>query len=177
MRNVVVAGLALVLGLAACKTEPAAPPSTKGAFDEQWAALEKGGAEPAFIESGAHGAGLLGEVRRAAEPLPEDGIVKKEFTGPLPDKEVVAVIRSNLAAMKGCYAAEERAGTVGSGKAIVTLEISAGGTVAGVRVDAPAFSASNLPNCLSARAKAWTFPKFTAKEPKRFSYPLVFVGG
>ena len=42
--------------------------------------------------------------------------------------------------------------------------------------EAPAFAASNLPACLSARAKAWTFPKFT-QGPKKFSYPFVFVGG
>jgi hypothetical protein len=43
-------------------------------------------------------------------------------------------------------------------------------------VDAPAFSASHLPACVSARAKQWTFPKFT-EGPKKFSYPFVFVGG
>jgi hypothetical protein len=86
------------------------------------------------------------------------------------------VIHSNLAGVKGCYAVEERNGTVGSGKAIVSIEIDPAGTVSTVRVDAPAFSNSGLPNCVSGRAKSWTFPKFT-QGPKKFSYPFVFVGG
>ncbi|HUS66939.1 MAG TPA: AgmX/PglI C-terminal domain-containing protein [Kofleriaceae bacterium] len=147
-------------------------------FDKSWADLEKGGAEPLFIEGELHGAGLMGEVRRAVEPSRETSpIAKQPLSGPLPDNEVVKVIRANLAAVKGCYQIEERAGTVSSGKAIVTLEIGGDGSVANVRVDAPAFSASKLPQCVSGRAKSWTFPRFTAKEPKRFSYPFVFVGG
>jgi hypothetical protein len=87
------------------------------------------------------------------------------------------VIRANLPAVKGCYAVEERNGTVGSGKAIVSIEIDGGsGAVTNVSVDAPAFAASGLPGCVGNRAKGWTFPKFT-QGPKKFSYPFVFVGG
>lgn len=96
--------------------------------------------------------------------------------GALPDPEVVNVIKRNLPAVKGCYEIEERAGTVGSGKAIVSLEIDPAGTVQNVSVEAPAFAASKLPACISARARSWTFPKFT-EGPKKFSYPFVFVGG
>ncbi len=147
------------------------------AFDEQWASLEKGGAEPLFIEGELHGAGLMGEVRRAVEPSSE-GLVAHTpaFKGPLPDAEVVKVIRQNLPAVKGCYQMEERAGAIGSGKAIVTIDIDgSSGAVTNVRIDAPAFQASRLPACVSARARAWTFPKSTAT--KHFSYPFVFVGG
>ena len=35
---------------------------------------------------------------------------------------------------------------------------------------------SRSSTCISARAKGWTFPKFT-QGPKKFSYPFVFVGG
>ncbi|HEX9102561.1 MAG TPA: AgmX/PglI C-terminal domain-containing protein, partial [Polyangia bacterium] len=77
---------------------------------------------------------------------------------------------------KGCYEVEERAGTVGSGKAIVSIEIAPAGTVQSVSVEAPAFSSSKLPACLSTRARGWTFPRFT-QGPKKFSYPFVFVGG
>src|SRR5437016_4571296 len=111
-------------------------------FDEKWAALTKEGAEePAFIEGDLHGSGLMGEVRRALPPDQHDKLAPSgpTFQGPLPDPEVVRVIRSNLAAVKGCYAVEERNGTVGSGKAIVNLEIDPAGTVANVKVDAPAF--------------------------------------
>jgi len=146
-------------------------------FDREWSQLTKEGAEPAFIEGELHGTGLMGEVRRALPNSAEKpGAMGNSFQGPLPDPEVVRVIRSNLTGVKGCYAIEEKNGTVGSGKAIVSIEISPAGTVSTVKVDAPAFANSGLPSCVSARAKSWTFPKFTSG-PKKFSYPLVFVGG
>lgn len=169
----IVLGLGLLLPFGCDKGKPPRDP----AFDQKWSHLEKQGAEPLFIEGELHGAGLMGEVRRAVDPLGGPGPLGKEpLPGQLPDGEVLKVIRSNLGAVKNCYQVEERAGTVGSGKAIVTLEIAADGQVAAVQVDAPAFSMSKLPQCVSARAKHWVFPKFTAKEPKRFSYPFVFVG-
>jgi hypothetical protein len=145
-------------------------------FDKQWSSLEQS-TEPAFIEGESHGGGLLGEVRRAVDGTNGVGALPKDpLPGPLPDPEVVKVIRANLGAVKGCYAVEERAGTVASGKAIVTLEIAQSGSVANVKVDAPAFSDSQLPQCVSTRAKGWQFPKFS-QGPKKFSYPFVFVGG
>jgi hypothetical protein len=147
------------------------------AFDKAWSSLAQGGAEPVFIEGELHGAGLMGEVRRAVEPSGMDkSPIATELKGPLPDMEVVRVIKANLGAVKGCYQVEERNGTVGSGKAIVSLEIDASGSVKDVKVDAPAFSASHLPTCVGARARGWTFPKFT-EGPKKFAYPFVFVGG
>jgi hypothetical protein len=146
-------------------------------FDKQWQALQQSGSEPAYIEGELHGAGLMGEVRRAVDPTPDSAFQRAEpFKGPLPDEQVVRVIRQNLGAVKGCYAIEERSGAIGSGKAIVSLEIAGSGEVASVKVDAPAFRESKLPECVSGRAKGWTFPKFT-QAPKRFSYPFVFVGG
>src|SRR5262249_26590604 len=144
-------------------------------FDAKWQQATAS-AEPAYIES-ERGGGLLGEVRRAVDPpctgaAAGDVVVK----GPLPDSAVVSVIKRNLPAVKGCYEVEERAGAVGSGKAIVSLEIDPAGTVQNVSVDAPAFAASKLPACIQARAKAWTFPRVT-QGPKKFSYPFVFVGG
>ena len=115
-------------------------------------------------------------MRRAVDPPRERARAADIVSGPLPDAEVVSVIRHNLAAVKGCYEVEERAGTVGSGKAIVSLEIDPAGTVQPCHVEAPAFADSKLPACISARARGWTFPKFTAG-PKKFSYPFVFVGG
>jgi hypothetical protein len=161
--------------LAACSQKKEA---SDPKFDEQWSQLTKeGAAEPAFIEGELHGTGLMGEVRRALPPSTEKlALSGPTIHGPLPDPEVVRVIRSNLGAVKGCYAVEERNGTVGSGKAIVNLEIDPAGTVTNVKVDAPSFSNSGLPTCVGARAKNWTFPKFTGG-PKRFSYPFVFVGG
>jgi hypothetical protein len=151
-------------------------PATKvdPAFDAKWQQATSA-AEPAYIET-QRGGGLLGEVRRAVDAPPGSGAAAGIVQGQLPDPEVVMVIRHNLPAVKGCYEIEERAGTVGSGKAIVSIEIDPAGTVNNVSVEAPAFAASKLPACLSARAKAWTFPKFTAG-PKKFSYPFVFVGG
>jgi hypothetical protein len=170
----------LVLAPLGCNksSEPAkAPVVSDPAFDTQWAALEKG-AEPMFIEGETHGAGLMGEVRRAVDPIAEGAspIAKDPIKGQLPDNDVLKVIRANLGAVKACYQIEERSGSVGSGKAIVSLQIDSSGSVANVKVDAPAFQESHLPQCVGSRAKGWTFPKFT-EGPKSFSYPFVFVGG
>ena len=177
----------VVLGMsAACnKQEPAAkaPAASQKpadpAFDKAWATATGSLGGPSYIEGDAHGAGLVGEVRRAVDPVPAGNILEAPtgaLEGPLPDGEVVRVIRTHLSAVKACYAEEERLGTVGSGKAIVTLDIAPTGTVSAVQIDAPAFAASKLPSCVEARARNWTFPKFTTG-PKRFAYPLVFVGG
>ncbi len=166
-----------VVVLVGCSSQQTTAPPSK--FDSDWAALEKGGAEPLFVEGGLHGGGLLGEVRRAVDPVGENTPITAAppIQGALPDGEVVKVIRRNLPAVKGCYQLEERAGTVASGKAIMTLEIDgASGAVTNVQIDAPAFSASHLPSCVSSRARGWTFPTFTSKT-KKFSYPFVFVGG
>jgi hypothetical protein len=160
-------------GLAGCNKPPAANPE----FEQRWSQLETSGAEPLFVESELHGAGLMGELRRAVDPVRTgERHAGSVLPGPLPDGEVVKVIRENLGGVKGCYALAEREGLTSSGKAIVNLEISANGEVSGVTVDAPAFGSSHLPSCVSGRARAWTFPKFT-QGPKHFSYPFVFVGG
>ena len=153
----------------------AAPAAAKSdpQFDAKWQQATSA-AEPAYIES-QRGGGLLGEVRRAVDP-PRAGAADAIVKGPLPDPDVVSVIKRNLPAVKGCYEVEERAGTVGSGKAIVSLEIDPAGTVQNVSVEAPAFAASKLPACIQSRARGWTFPRFT-EGPKKFSYPFVFVGG
>jgi len=162
-----------------CKSEEpkAKAPAGDPAFEKQWAALANGGSEPLVIESSVHGAGLMGELRRATDPGPGPMLQAEEsLKGELPDDQVVRVIRSNLAGVKGCYQVAERAAAIGSGKAIMSVEIAPSGAVSSVRVDAPAFSSSPLPACMTDRAKAWTFPKFT-QGPKRYSYPFVFVGG
>jgi hypothetical protein len=166
-------GLLLLLPLGCTKRAPASDEK----FDKQWAELVKNGAEPAFIESDLHGAGLLGEVRRAVEPRAHDQqiAVPSIFPGALPDGEVVRVIRQNFGGIKGCYALAEREGP-SSGKAIVSFDIDAAGAVSSVNVDAPAFSTTHLGSCVSGQARAWSFPK-AAQGPKHFSYPLVFAGG
>ena len=171
MKRLVVACVLVVVGC----NKSAAPTAQKvdPQFDAKWQQATSS-AEPAYIES-QRGGGLLGEVRRAVDP-PRGAATGDVVTGPLPDSEVASVIKRNLPAVKGCYEVEERAGTVGSGKAIVSLEIDPAGTVQNVSVEAPAFADSKLPACISARAKGWTFPKFT-QGPKKFSYPFVFVGG
>ncbi len=170
MKRVLIACVALVAGCH--KLAPAAQADPQ--FDAKWQQATAS-AQPAYIES-QRGGGLLGEVRRAVDPPHAGALFGDVVKGPLPDVEVVSVIKRNLPAVKGCYEVEERAGTVGSGKAIVSLEIDPAGTVHDVSVEAPAFADSKLPACIQARAKGWTFRKFT-EGPKRFSYPFVFVGG
>ena len=169
MKRVLIACVVLVVGCN--KSAPTAKADPQ--FDAKWQQATSS-AEPAYIET-ERGGGLLGEVRRAVDP-PRGAGSGEVVNGPLPDSEVASVIKRNLPAVKGCYEIEERAGTVGSGKAIMSLEIDPAGTVQNVSIEAPAFAASKLPACITARARGWTFPKFT-EGPKKFSYPFVFVGG
>jgi hypothetical protein len=170
MKRALFACIVLVVG---CHKGAQQQQASDPQFDAKWQQATSS-AEPAYIES-QRGGGLLGEVRRAVDP-PRAAAGGDALKGALPDSEVASVIKRNLPAVKGCYEVEERAGTVGSGKAIVSLEIDPAGTVQTVSVDAPAFRESKLPACIQARAKGWTFPKFT-EGPKKFSYPFVFVGG
>jgi len=171
--------LAIPLCLAAFGCKGSAPKAANDpAFDQKWAELAHGGSEPAVIESELHGAGLMGELRRAADHSTGGQLLAQAepVKGELPDDQVIRVIRANLAAMKGCYQLAEREGGVGSGKAIMSVEIQRDGAVSAVKIDAPAFQQSTLPGCMGERARHFTFPKFT-QGPKRFSYPFVFVGG
>jgi hypothetical protein len=170
MKRALFACVVLVVG---CNKSAAPAAKADPQFDAKWQQATAA-AEPAYIET-ERGGGLLGEVRRAVDP-PRGQASGDVLKGALPDSEVASVIKRNLPAVKGCYEVEERAGTVGSGKAIVSIEIDPAGTVQTVSVEAPAFAASKLPACIQARAKGWTFPKFT-EGPKKFSYPFVFVGG
>jgi len=168
---------AIALLMPACSKSQAPKVADDPEFDKAWSALTLGGAEPVFIEGELHGSGLMGEVRRAVDPGTDSSPLAKEVQGQLPDTDVVRVIRAHLPQVKGCYQVAERTGAVGSGKAILSLEIAPTGQVAVTNVIAPAFSASQLPQCISQNAKQWTFPRTTAKLTKKFSYPFVFVGG
>jgi hypothetical protein len=168
--------LVACLALAACNKETPKAQAGDPEFDKQWSALTQQGAEPAFIEGELHGSGLMGEVRRAVDRNPNDSPIAQQVPQ-LTDADVARVIRAHLAQVKGCYQAEEKSGAVGSGKAILSLEIDHAGAVTGTTVIAPAFAASKLPACISTSAKAWTFPKSAQKVSKKFSYPFVFVGG
>src|SRR5690349_18963382 len=105
-----VLGLLVVLSLSCNRSgDGRVPPAAKDPkFDKEWTQLAKDGAEPLFIEGELHGSGLMGEVRRAVDPLGgASPLARDPVNGPLPDVEVVRVIRANLAAVKGCYQVEE----------------------------------------------------------------------
>jgi hypothetical protein len=79
-------------------------------------------------------------------------------------------------AVRGCYMNMARTGQARSGKAIVSFSIGADGHPASLRVDAPAFSDTPLPGCVTAQISRWSFPR-SQKGGGSVSYPFVFVGG
>jgi outer membrane biosynthesis protein TonB len=195
MRNdkLLVAGIGLVVGLCgACSKRAenkgpsavASAPTSDPEFDRKWAALARTGADVAYIEDD-RGEGLMGNVRRAsrmkAEPPPVlTGPAGPEAVAALPEQpageEVQRIIRGNLMAVRGCYMNVARTGQARSGKAIVSFSIGADGRPASLRVDAPAFSDTPLPACVTAQVSRWSFPK-SQKGGGQVSYPFVFVGG
>lgn len=89
--------------------------------------------------------------------------------------DVASVVADKLPAVKFCYQRAVDAGASPSGKAILNLSISADGKVSDARVEAPDFEGSELPSCVSARARQWTFPP--AQKARSVSYPFVFMAG
>jgi hypothetical protein len=170
--------LTVLATLGGCAKKEAAPADPE--FDRRWSALATGGNEALYIEDD-RGEGLMGNVRRATKPQPVPVLPPGESpAGSLPEQpngdDVQKVIRSNLAAVKGCYMLMARAGSARSGKAILTFGIGADGKPADVAVDAPQFRGTALPNCMMGQVARWTFPK-SQKGGGSISYPFVFVGG
>ncbi|MDX2023159.1 MAG: AgmX/PglI C-terminal domain-containing protein [Deltaproteobacteria bacterium] len=101
-------------------------------------------------------------------------------TAPLPEaltfSEVSSVVRRNLGGVRVCYLKLTRSGSSPSGRAIVSFSVEPAGKVGQVRVDAPVFQDTSLPNCVSEQVKHWSFPQ-TQKGGATVQYPLVFVGG
>jgi len=196
MRNhtkLLAAGIGLVVGLSmACskraenKVSPSAVASASTSdpeFDKKWAALAQAGADVAYIEDD-RGEGLMGNVRRASRVKAEAPVLAApagdQVLAALPEQpageEVQRIIRGNLMAVRGCYMNMARTGQAKSGKAIVSFTIGADGRPASLHVDAPTFSDTPLPGCVTAQISRWSFPK-SQKGGGSVSYPFVFVGG
>jgi hypothetical protein len=159
-------------------------PTSDPEFDKKWAALAQAGADVAYIEDD-RGEGLMGNVRRASRVKAEPSPVLTAPAGDqalavLPEQpageEVQRIIRGNLMAVRGCYMNMARTGQAKSGKAIVSFTIGADGRPASLHVDAPTFSDTPLPGCVTAQISRWSFPK-SQKGGGSISYPFVFVGG
>jgi hypothetical protein len=178
-------GIGLLIALpflaAACakKAAPAAAPADPE-FDKKWAELAKDGIEVSYIEDD-RGEGLMGNVRRASRVKAEPPAVQpaaQENLGGLPDRpageQVQQIIRGNLMAVRGCFMSMARTGQARSGKAIVSFTIGADGRAAELKVDAPSFSDTPLPACVTAQVSHWAFPK-SQRGGGQVSYPFVFV--
>jgi hypothetical protein len=138
----------------------------------------------AFYIEDDRGEGLMGNVLRAqggALAMAPDLQASLRQTGgqalplsPNPD-EVQKVIRQNLGGVKSCYLRVTRDGEPRSGKAIVSFQVGASGHVEELRIDAPAFSGTSLPACVTGQISHWIFPA-SQKGGLAISYPFVFVG-
>ena len=190
--KLLVAGIGLVVGLCgACSKRAenkgpsavASAPTSDPEFDKKWAALARTGADVAYIEDD-RGEGLMGNVRRASRVKAEAPVLAApagdQVLAALPEQpageEVQRIIRGNLMAVRGCYMNMARTGQAKSGKAIVSFTIGADGRPASLHVDAPTFSDTPLPGCVTAQISRWSFPK-SQKGGGSVSYPFVFVGG
>jgi hypothetical protein len=160
----------LPLSLGACSRQ--GPPEDP-AFTARW--NEAAARSEAVVVSDDSGLALSASVRRVEakpeRPMPRAGGLPQQPGG----EDVARVIRSNLAAVKGCYISAARQGGR-SGKAIVTFTIGSDGRPSDVQVDAPSFKDTGLPRCLGAQVSFWSFPR-SQKGAGVVSYPFVFVGG
>jgi hypothetical protein len=178
----------LLVTVSAC-SKKAAPGSAGGSppteFDRAWAELAKQNTDTFYIEDD-RGEGLMGNVLRAqtgalamAPNMAASVRQGNDPSGlpamPNPD-EVQRVIKQNLAGVKSCYMRVSRDGEGRSGKAIVSFKIGASGKVEDLRIDAPAFTGTTLPGCVTGQITHWEFPA-SRKGGFAISYPFVFVGG
>jgi hypothetical protein len=173
--------LALSLAGAACSRSSSPPAADDPAFEARWKKMAGGG--ELVVVGNAAAEALAANVRRASQPKVEPALEGATATAPagtLPEApagdEVGRIIRSNLSAVKGCYASVARQGTGRSGKAIVTFGIGSDGRPTNVQVDAPSFKGTALPTCLSSQVSFWAFPR-SKKGAESVSYPFLFVGG
>jgi hypothetical protein len=168
--------VALSLAVIGCSRKGGAPPEDP-AFESRWQALAA--TEEAVVVGDDPGAGLGANVRKAARPKVEPE-PPRPAAGGLPEAppghDVQRVIRSHMAAVKGCYLSAARQGSGRSGKAIVSFAIGSDGRPTNVQVDAPSFKGTPLPTCLSSQVSFWSFPR-SKKGAAEVSYPFVFVGG
>jgi hypothetical protein len=163
-RSLLVGALVTTLGACSRKGPPEDP-----AFTARWNQVTA--VNEAVIVGDDSGLALSANVRRAEarSSAPRPGLPVQPG-----GDEVARVIRSNLPAVKGCYASAARNGL--SGKAIVTFTIGSDGRPTNVQVDAPSFEGTKLPSCLTAQVSFWSFPR-SQKGAGAVSYPFVFVGG
>jgi hypothetical protein len=171
----VVVGLALV-GCAKKAPEPAAAASPE--FDQKWSSLAQKDLDVFYIEDD-RGEGLMGNVRRARAEKGEQEVQAARPVAPpqsLSSEEMQHVIKQNLPGVRACYLRIAREGSQRSGKAIVSFQVGPAGDVQDTKVDAPAFTGTSLPNCVSGTVSHWAFPK-SQKGGVAISYPFVFVGG
>jgi hypothetical protein len=175
------ARLIVLLALAGACAKVKAPEPSDPAFDQKWTSLASNGVEALYIEDD-RAEGLMGNVRRVTKPAAPPPLAAPPAASPeaLPatpsGDDLQRVIRGNLTAVRGCYMSMTRSGLSRSGKAIVTFTVGADGKPADVRVDAPSFSGTPLPGCVSSQVARWSFPK-SQKGGATVSYPFVFVGG
>jgi hypothetical protein len=177
-------GLACSKGSSPGAPTPPAPAPTQQKFDHDWAELTHNGITTFYIEDD-RGEGLMGNVLRAqsgALAMAPDlqASLRQPGGQPLPvlpnPDDVQKVIKQNLSGVKSCYLRITRDGDPRSGKAIVSFQINAAGKVEELRVDAPAFSGTTLPSCVTGQIAHWVFPA-SQKGGLAISYPFVFVGG
>lgn len=182
-------------------SDPKAADPAVAAFASQWRELS---AREVFYIEDDGGQGLMGRVPRG-DHLPEKpGLAPNEAPGegadlhpvrppvpnlpfavaPAPDgklpetltfTEVSTVVRRNLGGVRVCYLKLARSGSGVSGRAIVSFSVEPAGRVNQVRIDAPVFQDTSLPDCVYQQVKRWSFPQ-TQKGGATVQYPLVFVG-
>ena len=178
MRTVIVLATAALL-TSSCKRGPAEDPR----FAAAWKQLMARGDEVLVVGDEAAGAALLDSIHRsgrhhrrpdaqapAAVPSPATAAAAQ-----VPDQDLMRVIRTGLGGLKQCYRLCEASTSDGGGKAIVHFTILPTGSVQAVSVDAPSFSESRLPSCVSMQVRGWRFPTFDG-QPMEVAYPFVFVG-
>ncbi|MCZ7584966.1 MAG: TonB family protein [Deltaproteobacteria bacterium] len=97
------------------------------------------------------------------------------FNGAISPKDLIAVIRSHLGAVRGAYERQLKYDPNLSGRFRVEITVASDGRVGNVRVLEDTIGSKELAASLLRNIENWRFPSPSGGTPFTFSYPFNFV--
>ena len=92
----------------------------------------------------------------------------------LEKQEITSVIRKNLGSVRGCYVALPQKTPKAAGKTVMKWNILKTGKVGDTGIKMSSISDKDFRECMVEKVSSWEFPKHSAKEPVKITYPFMF---
>ena len=89
-------------------------------------------------------------------------------------EDIAGVIRSNLGSLRSCYESLLAKNSKSAGKILMEWSILKTGTVDQARIEMSTINDTDFRKCMIEKISSWKFPKHSAKDPVKISYPFIF---